>query len=243
MSELDLCAIYPEVLEYLEFQMVAESESDDEEDEAGTGFNLKKMIAPLNNWSFNPLGMVSNVAHTKGGNIADYTTKQSAMDRERHVSQIFHIQFDSRELPFDYKLHSSGKLVISSAREGCDPRIDRGVTVFGVNKTPLPISPNVVTLFEEMISQVSCPYNIVFEIFDLSQPGNPYEEEEDEEDEEGVGESTEDDDEGDDEEKHVEDHRNTVRNPQSFLLRTGIKTVTTISDRVRALVVGGGGGG
>eukprot|EP01041_Mallomonas_annulata_P009500 gene9500-19735_t len=240
-------SIYPEVVDFLGFEMAEDSEDEDDEEEDednGLGFALKNMIIPLGigakTWAFNSLGMVTNsLAASSGINIqpTDYTAKQTSLDRERHATRIFSLNFESKPLPFEFKLHPSGKVIVASGSETIDPRIQRGVTIFGINKTPLPISPNSLAFLEEMLQNIPVPFTVVFEALDHHQhSGNPYEEEEDDEEgQEHVGESTEDDDDDDEEESKENEHR--VAN----MLRPSIlKTMTTISDRVRAMVVRGG---
>ena len=270
MSNLAMkVSIYPEVVEILGFELVREKQNyDDDDDEDGSlGFALKKMIFPLGiggkQWSFNPLGLVTNLSHA-GPNVPqqrnEYDAKLHSLDKERHSSKIFSLEFTSKELPFDVNLHTSGKLIVTKCYTQLDPRIHRGVTIFAVNRTPLPISQNSFAVFAELLGNVSVPFTLVFEPIDpLHHHTVPYEEEDDE-----VDEGQPQDEEDEEEEEEEEDEENTQDASQGIpkghnsnnngnnykkpindkaggtFATTSIfrKTMSTLSNRVRALVVG-----
>lgn len=234
--------IYPEVSNALGYEYQAEV--DQEEDEEKEEFAIEKDIKPLHrgeeeeesgeehdSWVRNPLEYVAHIATSqmeKASAVASSIAQKLPFRRKSFV-----VQFNTRRIPFEFSQRQDHVIVTHLSRD-FDERVARNTLVLGINDIELPIGEGASEELEKLIELTSIPFTITFapppeEHVQVGGAASAvYAEEEEYEEDEPL----------EDTEEHNDHHPHHAHAPPAppSLLQSSYFTMTSLTDRVRALV-------
>jgi hypothetical protein len=175
-----------------------ENSGEDLEDEESRGneghensreqeFQLPRPVNPLggrnyhipetshDQWNFN-LGMVANLASSQIHKVT--AAAGSILPMNLYRRKTFSLNFQSKNIPFEFTTNMEGYVVVSHVTRSADARLHRGVVILGVNDSLVNLHQNAGEEMEKLLENAQVPFSITFEELNEESDGDPdYEEE------------------------------------------------------------------